>query len=589
MPQRILGIDLGAWSAKAVLVETSFRGFEVISAREVRVAPPPRSSAAPEGTAGAEGGATAAERDPITAAQRQVDALRALVGGSAGAPLPGEAEPLAPLRADVYVVSFPGELATVRQVPLPFADTKRVEQTIGGELADLLPFEITDAVFDHAVVKRLEDGSSVSLCAATRKEDLAAFLGTVHAAGLDPKFLPVDAFQLHALYSHFLREDLSKAESPLQPVPEAGTFVAAVPGGPPDARLVVDIGHDRTVLCAASEEGIAYTRVIRAGGRDVTAAIARAYGIAFEDAEEGKHADALVASSRHPAPTDLAQRMSEVVAEGLSILVKELRRSLQAIRSEKKVRVARIDLVGGGSRIRNLANYLADQLNVPVANGVAVEQIVERQVEAARRPAYACALASALRAVGETPAAAIDLRVGEFQFAGQLQHLKQRAPVIAGSVAILLMLLAANTFAQYHVINKRERSIDQQFCDITKTVVGRPICEPAIALSVMKDPQTELGSFKLPERSAVRVAAELSGMIPEKLMKDEDVWINEFDINNERARVSGESASFDAVDQIVAEYAKDPCYAEIKKSRLRKKSDGKGVEFQLSMNLRCSG
>jgi general secretion pathway protein L len=550
MPQRILGIDLGSWSVKGVLAETSFRGFDVVQVREVRVKGP----------------------DDQPKLDRQIEALGELLADGV-------------LKADAHVIGFPGELSTIRHVTLPFSDAKRVDQTLSGELADVLPFEIGEAIYDHALVKKLADGGSISLCAVAQKETVETFLQSIQSAGLDPKFMPVDAFQLYNLYSHFLREDQSKAEAPLQSVPEAQTFILPTPGGPPDARLVIDIGHERTLLCAASEDGMGYARVIRAGGKDVTEAIAKAYGISLEDAEEGKHADALVTSARHPATTDVAQRMAEVVSEGLSMLVKELRRSIQSIRSEKRVRIARIDLVGGGSRIRHLDKYLAEQLNVPVANGVAVEQTVEKHMDAPRRPAYAGAISYALRTTSESAASKIDLRVGELAFAGQLKHLKQRAPLIAGSIGALLLLLIVNTIAQYHVIKKREASIDQQFCDITNKVVGRPICEPAVAYSVMKNPQTDLGNFKLPERSAVRVAAELSDMIP----KGTEVLIQELEITPDRARIAGETGSFDAVDQIVGEYSKDPCYgSDIKKAKLRKKSDGKGVEFQLSIKLGCS-
>src|SRR5678815_3356435 len=113
MPQRILGIDLGSWSVKAVLVETSFRNFDVIGVREVR----------------APAGASETKRE------RQLDALRQLLADGA-------------FKADVQVVGFPGEQATTRFVQLPFSDPKRVEQTLSGELADSLPFEITQAIYD---------------------------------------------------------------------------------------------------------------------------------------------------------------------------------------------------------------------------------------------------------------------------------------------------------------------------------------------------------------------------------------------------------------------------------------------------------
>ena len=38
MPQRILGLDIGSYSVKGVLLEDSFRGFKVEAAKEVKIA-----------------------------------------------------------------------------------------------------------------------------------------------------------------------------------------------------------------------------------------------------------------------------------------------------------------------------------------------------------------------------------------------------------------------------------------------------------------------------------------------------------------------------------------------------------------------
>lgn len=554
MPQRILGIDIGSWSVKAVLIESSFRNFQVERVAEIQV---------PAG-------------DPERRAERQCMALTQLLEGGH-------------FKADLTVAALPGEAATTRFVTLPFADPKKIEQTIGGELADLLPFDLADAVFDNALVKKTPDGGSVSLCAAALEPRVESHLDILKLGGADPKFLGIDVLQLFNLYSYFLRDDSSKAEAPTQPAGDANTFVGPSLDGPPDARLLVDIGHERTLVCAASEEGIGHIRVIRAGGRDVTEAIAKAYQLSFEDAEAGKHEDALVVSSRHPAPTDEAQRIAEVVSGGLQTLVRELRRTMQAIRGERRVRVARVDLLGGGARIKNLAHYLAEQLNVPVAHGMAVEQLVERHAEPARRGAFALALAFSLRPTGERPVSRIDFRKGPFAYAGQLEHLRLRVPVMLGSFAAVVLLLLVNVAVRYHLVGRQEAAIDQQFCAITKTVVGREICEPRVAISVLRQPASELGNFKLPERSAFKVAAELSHLVPsEPAELAEQLLFTEMDITPERARVSGEAPSFDAVDQLVAAYGANTCFFEINKGKLRKKSSGQGVEFQLAMRLRCS-
>jgi hypothetical protein len=60
------------------------------------------------------------------------------------------------------------------------------------------------------------------------------------------------------------------------------------------------------------------------------------------------------------------------------------------------------------------------------------------------------------------------------------------------------------------------------------------------------------------------------------------------DITSDRVRISGETTTYDAVDQIVTEYAKDTCYKDIKKGKLDKKTGTDRVEFQLTMRLECS-
>ena len=549
MPSHILGIDLGSWSVKAVLLESTFRGHRVEAVQEVPLTP---------GSA-------------ETKSERQLEALQELLAVSG-------------MKADTHIAALPGELATTRFVELPFSDPKKVEATIGGELADLLPFDVMDTVFDHTMQDKRADGTSLSLCGAAQRHVVREHLDTLREGDIDPRFMPIDVLQLYNLYTHFLQQDSSKPEGPGQASEDAGTFVVKSPDAPPDARLVVDIGHERTLVCACGDLGVAHARVLRAGGRDVTQAIAEAYQLDWAAAEEGKHEEALVVASRYPASSDDAQKMSDVVALGLKSLVRELRRTLQAIRREKRVRVARIDLVGGGSRIRNLAPYLAEQLNVPVALGVAVEQSVERLIDGRRRPAYACALAFALRATSDAPVSRIDLRKGDLAFAGQLQNLRRRVPAIAIGAAAMLLLMGVNVGVRYHLVSTREAAVDEQFCAITQEVVGRRICEPAIALSVLRQPTSELGTFKLPEKSAFRVAAELSHLSP----KDVEVTLSEVDLRPDKARIVGTTASFDAVDQIVSAYTEDGCMENIRKGNLNKRPDGSGVDFQLTVDLRCS-
>ncbi|MEO1233407.1 MAG: pilus assembly protein PilM [Myxococcota bacterium] len=562
MPQRILGLDLGSWSIKAVLIETGFRGFQVERAVELPLPTPDPNL-----------------ESPPSIRDRQALALAELLADD-------------DLRADAQIIGFPGEEAAVRFLRLPFSDARKVEQIMEGELEDVVPFDLYEGVYDHQLLERNpirgEPGNSLSLAVAARDDDVRSFLELLEQAEVDPKFLPVDVLGLYNLYSHFLAGDGTRPETPgldREPALDMDELeVEEIDSARPEGRLLVDIGHARTLVLAASEAGIAHARVIRAGGEDVTRAIARTYNLEWSDAEAGKHADALIATARHPAANDEVQRLSDVIVRGLSPLVRELRRTLASVRRERRVDITRIDLLGGGARLENLPHYLAEALGVPVGMGAAVEQNVESIVVEDRRGAFAGALAQALRAGGDGSVNALDLRKGEFAFSGGLQHLRGRVPTMIAAVATLLVLLLAYGILKGRALGAREAEVDREFCRVTKDVVGREICEPDVALSVMRSPPSELGSFKLPETSALDILLELSERVPE----DVKVKLTELNLTKERTVVEGEAPSFDAVDRLVAAYSESECLQDIQKDKLRKKVGGSGVEFQLKMKVGCS-
>lgn len=572
MPQRILGVDVGSWSVKAVLIESGFRSVRVEQAVELPLPLPPEPNPESE------------DPEVVDLAERQMLALSELLADES-------------LRADAQVAGFPGEHTAIRFMRLPFADTRRVDQIMEGELEDVVPFDLFEGLYDHQLLERNPlrgtPGTSLSLAAAARTADLARYLENLEEAGVDPKFLPVDVLGLYNLYTHFLQDDGTRPQTP-------GTVEAPRPEPSPDeeledeggevtplrpqGRLLVDIGHARTLVLAASDKGVAHARVIRVGGQDITSAIAKAYGLSWTDAENGKHADALLATARHPAANDEIQKLSDVVARGLSPLVRELRRTLANIRRERRVDITRIDLLGGGAQLQNLPHFLAEALSVPVGMGAAVEQNVEALIDDDRRPAFAGALAAALRASGDAPVTGIDLRKGPFAFAGGLQHLRSRVPTIFAAVMTLLILLGAYGVLRARALGAREAEVNKEFCKITKEVIGREICEPDVALSVMRSPPSELGSFKLPEVSAQGLLLELSDRVPEKL----EIKLSELNITGDRIVVEGEGPNFEAVDRLVAAYSESTCLQNIQKDRLRKKAGGSGVEFQLKMKNGCS-
>src|SRR5512140_920169 len=114
MAQRILGLDLGAHAVKAVLVESTFRGFVVAGTARAPIA--------------------ASEGDASPA--RWTAAVKALLAESG-------------LSFDSAVVALPGAGASSLTVTLPFAAPRRIEQTVGFEVEGQIPFDLADVAWDR--------------------------------------------------------------------------------------------------------------------------------------------------------------------------------------------------------------------------------------------------------------------------------------------------------------------------------------------------------------------------------------------------------------------------------------------------------
>jgi general secretion pathway protein L len=226
MAQRILGLDLGARSVKAVLLETTLRGFEVAAAADVPV---------PQGAE--------------TLRERQGAAVRELLAGP-------------PWRADSVVAAVPGVAAASHLVTLPFTDARRIEQTVQFEVEAAIPFDLADVAWDWQPLER-QEGRTDLLVGVVRNEELTTLLGVLSAAGVDPSIVVPAAPTLAAAWA-------------------AGAVADAAPAG--EAELAVDVGWERTSACVVSDGRCLFARSFAGGTGAARRAVSRELGLGEADA-----------------------------------------------------------------------------------------------------------------------------------------------------------------------------------------------------------------------------------------------------------------------------------------------------------------
>jgi len=224
MSYHVIGLDLGACTVKAVILERSFRGYEV---KETRSVPVPQDGSGPP------------FREAILAA---------------AAELVEEFDP----GAVSYVVGFPGRKASTWFLPLPFSDQRRISQTLPFELEDYVPFDLDEMILDYHVVSS-SGGQSRVLAALARRDEVGSLLQQLKNLRVDPQTLQHEGYAL--AYAHPGRE------------------------GADQSIAVVDIGHTQTQVTIRRGVQVDFLRSIPLGSLMITQALMKEFGVNYRTAE----------------------------------------------------------------------------------------------------------------------------------------------------------------------------------------------------------------------------------------------------------------------------------------------------------------
>jgi Tfp pilus assembly PilM family ATPase len=308
---RIIGIELGSWSVKAVEVDVRFRKAEIVHFHE--------------------------ERLPI-AAEPSPEDVKAAVSRVLGK-IDGH--------IDKLVLSLSPIATATRFLRLPVKQRKKVEQMYRFELEDSVPFKLDDALIEHHVMREAE-GSLVFAVIAQRAQ-VETQLERLRALGLDPDCLTFDG--MGVINCYFSRPPKEEEEEE-----------AAEPEG---AYALVDLGHKKTTVSIWIENHLVFFRGIPWGGHAITDAIALGRGLSPEEAEGLKMRSVDLAPSSE-AEDVAAAELNLAAAQSLSPLIVDLNHCLMSFRSQSGTPVAAVGITGGTSRLRGVAKLLSRALDVPV-------------------------------------------------------------------------------------------------------------------------------------------------------------------------------------------------------------------------------
>ena len=242
-----------------------------------------------------------------------------------------------PIKDKFVVFSIPETKSFIRTIQIPKMSKGEAEEAVKWETEANIPVSLDKVYLDWQVIGSREKNNEILVVAAP-KEIVDGYCKAVALAGLVPLAVEIDIIATI--------RSLTSEENNKKPV------------------LIADVGADKTSLAICKNQVPYFSSSIPLSGKTFTDALQKGLGVSFEKAEELKAKYGLGKMKKD----DMLYGIYNPLVENLAV---EIDRSLnfysESICLQEKVE--QVVLSGGGSLLRELADYLSLRLGKTVTVG----------------------------------------------------------------------------------------------------------------------------------------------------------------------------------------------------------------------------
>ena len=406
-----------------------------------------------------------------------------------------------------------------------------MQSAIVFELEDELPFPLEDAVYDSVTSPSYTGpGSQVHVIAAPSKH-LAELLSKWSEAGIEPDAVIPEGWANRALLNRALGPASLKG-SPTNP-----STTSAAANFDQNPILLLNLGHERTLLYVQWRGMPVLSREIAWGGKDLTAQIGQKYALPVDKAEEAKLTSGFVLSPSQVAVATPDQvEFSNSIFEVTQSLLLEIRQAELSSKGVTHENIAAIYVAGGTSLLPGLGAAIEEELSIRVehiqglsafARGSASKYTDQTEALFAGAAAAAAALHSGEKIY------TMNLLRGPFSktVAGAEMNLSQfKKPAIGA--AVVAASLIVSTMVQSLVYQSRiaetdkllEKSMRTFFGQVAASTVRTYLASPAsLKQNITKEleKQREIAKISSPNpHSPIDFLKTLSTQVPRDTVVD---------------------------------------------------------------------
>jgi type IV pilus assembly protein PilM len=405
--QKVIGLDIGSYSIKAVEIINSFKTYQIKNFYELEM---------PNGED--------LDKNVVLA-----QTLEQLFKDNN-------------LQADRILTAMPGQYISSRIVPVGFSDPRKISMAVMSEVEDAVPFNMEDMIVDHQILGNTADGRTIVMVVMTRKNFLKSFLDHLHHVNIDPKLVDVDSLSFYNLAPYMRSE-------------------------PNECLAMVDIGHEKTSVCIVQNGLLKMFRSINIGGSYLTEFLSRDLETNIANAQATKHRVSRLLCEADPGigltPDD--KHVAERMTLACNAIVKDLGRTLYAFKTWDRTKISKIYLSGGSARIRNMDSYLSEQLGIPVyPNRLDTTDLKIDESLSGKALVMPQSVAIGMRSVLSVKKhSQINLRKGEFAYVQNYAQIIRVGKIATQVLGVALLLLVASYGVRSFIFNRQIAELEKEY------------------------------------------------------------------------------------------------------------------------------
>lgn len=240
------------------------------------------------------------------------------------------------------VVAIPSGSSFITSISLPLVQRKEIDRAIPYEARKYIPIPISEVALDWEVLETdTEQNAYQVLIVAVPQEVINKFRRVLESAGLVPRALEVETFSM----------------------------IRSLIGHDPTPTAIVNIGHFTTALAVVDRMQLRMSRNFGQGSREITHVLERGLGVTTERAEAMKQEVGLSAELEK-------KEITSIISPIVEMLLSEIERNIALYNRKASRKIQKVNLTGGGSNLNGLIAHMSSRLGLEVTRGNPFSRIV---------------------------------------------------------------------------------------------------------------------------------------------------------------------------------------------------------------------